>query len=233
MLKLSGEALEGHGLHGRGTGIDFGVLKKLVDEILVVKKRGVQIAIVIGGGNFWRFRDQKGSGFDRVTSDHMGMLATILNAVAMRSEFLRRGIKARVLSLWHIPQMTQPYLREAALGALADGEIILCAGGTGSPFFTTDTAAALRGLELDCDVLLKATKVDGVYDRDPVKFKNAKRYSELSYHEALEKNLQVMDATSVSLCREGTLPIIVFDVEKKGNLARVAFGSRVGTLIYE
>lgn len=227
LLKLSGEVLEGK----QGSGIDFKILNALCAEIAEVKKLGVEIAIVVGGGNFWRYRDFKDSKIDRVHSDSMGMVATILNAMAMQNAFYNMKVKSRALSAIHMPEIIGTYYRDKALDYLEDGKIVICAAGTGSPFFTTDSAAALRALELKCDCLLKATKVDYVYDRDPVKFKDAKSYKRISYDDVLEKHLGVMDFAAISLCSDAKLPIFVFNLTKRGNIARVVQGEQVGTLI--
>lgn len=228
MLKLSGEVLLG----GRQSGIDHKVLDSLCEEIKDVAQLGLQIAIVIGGGNIWRYRDFKETGIERVTSDNIGMLATIMNAVAMQSTFEKIGVDSRVASAIDIPQIAEPYLRRKVIRHLEKGRIVICAGGTGSPFFTTDSAAALRALETNCDVLLKATKVDGVYDKDPEKFKNAKKIPELSYHEVLEMDLGFMDQAAVSLCKEAQLPIVVFNLERRGNIKVAVLGEKIGTIIH-
>lgn len=214
----------------KGEGISFGYLKTLCQEVAAVRKMGVEIVIVVGGGNFWRYRDFKDSGLDRVHSDYMGMLATIMNSMAMANQFNRLGVKARAMSAINMPQVLQTYYRDVALDEL-DEEIIICAGGTGSPFFTTDSAAALRALELGCDAIFKATKVDYVYDRDPVKFKNARSFKKLSYDEVLARELEVMDLAAISLCRGAKMPILVFNLKKKGNIAKAVNGQAVGTLI--
>lgn len=228
MLKLSGEVLLGN----RSSGIDHKVLHELCREILDVKKLGVQIVIVIGGGNIWRFRDFKETGIERVTSDNIGMLATIMNATAMQSMFEKLGVDCRVASAIDIPQIAEPYLRRKVIRHLEKGRIVICAGGTGSPFFTTDSAAALRALETNCNVLLKATNVDGVYNKDPDKFKNAKKFNELTYHEVLEMDLEFMDQAAVSLCKESAVPIMVFNLKKRGNIKRAVLGEKVGTIIH-
>lgn len=228
LLKLSGEVLEGN----LGSGIDFKILENLCREIAEVRKLGVEIAIVIGGGNFWRFRDFKKSGIDRVHSDYMGMVATVMNGMAMQNAFHNMKVKSRVLSAIHMPEIVATYYRDKALDLLEDGKIVICAAGTGSPFFTTDSAAALRSMELKCDVLLKATKVDYVYDKDPVKFKNAKSFKKISYAQVLEHRLGVMDLAAISLCSEAKLPIVVFNLRKKGNIARVVKGEQVGTFVH-
>lgn len=227
MLKLSGEVLLGT----HASGIDHRVLQALCREILEVQRLGVQIVIVIGGGNIWRFRDFKETGIERVTSDNIGMLATIMNATAMQSMFERLGAECRVASAINIPQIAEPYLRRKVIRHLEKGRIVICAGGTGSPFFTTDSAAALRALETNCSVLLKATNVEGVYNKDPDKFKNAKKFSRLSYHEVLEMDLAFMDQSAVALCKESSVPIIVFNLKKRGNIKQAVLGHNVGTII--
>lgn len=227
MLKLSGEVLLGK----QHSGIDHAVLEELCREVLEIKKLGVQIVIVIGGGNIWRYRDFKETGIERVTSDNIGMLATIMNAVAMQSMFEKLGADCRVASAVDIPQIAEPYLRRKVIRHLEKGRIVICAGGTGSPFFTTDSAAALRALETNCEVLLKATNVEGVYDKDPDIHKNAKRFEKLSYHEVLEMDLAFMDQAAVSLCKESSVPIIVFNLEKRGNIKKVVSGEKIGTVI--
>lgn len=228
MLKLSGEVLAG----GSKSGIDHKRVQDLCKEILEVRKLGVQIAIVIGGGNIWRYRDFKDTGIDRVVSDNIGMLATIMNAVAMQSNFETLGAACRVASSIDVPQIAEPYLRRKVVRHLEKGRIVICAGGTGSPFFTTDSAAALRALETDCDVLLKATKVDGVYDKDPKKHKNAKKFDSLTYQQVLEMDLEFMDQAAVSLCKEGEIPIVVFNLEKRGNIKSAVLGQNIGTFIH-
>lgn len=227
MLKLSGEVLLGKD----GCGIDFPILHGLCEEIAGVVRSGVEVAIVIGAGNIWRFRDHEGCGIDRASSDYMGMLATIMNGVAMQSSLEGMGVHTRVCSALDIPQVAEPYLRRRAVRHLEKGRVVICAGGTGNPYFTTDSAAALRALEMDCDVLLKATKVDGVYDKDPKKFKDAKRFNTISYSDVLGMNLQFMDSSAVSLCRDSDLPLVVFDLTVKGNIARVVSGEPIGTII--
>lgn len=227
LLKLSGEVLQG----GRDGGIDFKTVRALCQEVAEVKKLGVEIAIVIGGGNIWRYRDFKDSGLDRVTSDYMGMLATIMNSMALQDQFAKLGIGAPIGSAINMPIVVGTYLRPKALDYLKKGKVLICAGGTGNPYFTTDTAGVLRAMELECDIMLKATKVDFVYDKDPMKHKNAKKFTHLSYHEVLSRELQVMDLAAVSLAMEKKLPIMVFNLHKKGNIAKVVKGEQVGTLI--
>lgn len=215
----------------KGSGIDFAFVDALCKEIAAVKKMGVEIVIVIGGGNFWRYRDFVESGIDRVHSDYMGMMATIMNSLALSNGFRKYKIDARPLSAFAMPVVVETYLRDKGVGYLDKGKIVICAGGTGNPFFTTDTAAALRALELDCDVLMKATKVDYVYDKDPMKHKDAKKFKKLSYHKVLDMGLKVMDLSAVSLCSDNKLPISVFNLTKRGNIAKVVKGENVGTLI--
>lgn len=229
MLKLSGEVLLGR----HASGIDHKVLQALCREILEVANLGVQIVIVIGGGNIWRFRDFKETGIERVTSDNIGMLATIMNATAMQSMFEKLDVECRVASAINIPQIAEPYLRRKVIRHLEKGRIVICAGGTGSPFFTTDSAAALRALETNCEVLLKATNVTGVYNKDPDKFKNAKMFSELTYHQVLEMDLEFMDQAAVTLCKENSVPIIVFNLKKRGNIKNAVLGQKIGTIIWE
>lgn len=229
MLKLSGEVLQGH---AEGSSIDYKILDGLCREIMEISDLGVQIVIVIGGGNIWRYRDFKETGIDRVVSDNIGMLATIMNAVAMQSTFEKLGVECRVSSAIDIPQIAEPYLRRKVLRHLEKGRIVICAGGTGSPFFTTDSAAALRALETNCDVLLKATKVDGVYDKDPKKFSDAKKFTKITYHEVLERDLEFMDQAAVSLCKESEIPVLVFNLEKHGNIKKAVLGENIGTLIH-
>ena len=227
LLKLSGEVLQGKS----DGGIDFKVLNELCRQIKEVKKMGVEIAIVIGGGNFWRFKDFEDSGLDRVRSDYMGMLATVMNSIALQEQLKAAGVKARALSAIDMPKVCETFRSCRAIKNLEEGEIVICAGGTGSPFFTTDTTAALRALELKCDVVLKATKVDYVCDKDPAKYKDAKSYKKLSYAEILEKKLEVMDLSAISLCMENRLPIVVFNLKTEGNIKKVVKGESVGTKI--
>jgi len=228
MLKLSGQVLEG----SKESGIDCKILKSLCKEIAELhKKTKVEIVIVIGGGNIWRYRDFKDSGIERVNSDYMGMMATIMNAVAISATFKNLGTDSEVWSSIKIPHIAKTYDRPSAIKDLEKGKIVICAGGTGNPFFTTDSAAALRALELNCDVVLKATKVNGVFDKDPEKHPNAKHFPEISYSEILEKNLQVMDLAAVSLCKEKPLPIIVFDLNQKGNIEKAILGEKIGSKV--
>lgn len=227
MLKISGEVLG----HKNGEGIDPEALTKIAKELVKVAKTGIEVVVVCGGGNIWRYRDTKDAGIERTTSDYMGMMATIMNGVALQSAIEKFGVHSRVATSLDLPQIAEPYIRRRAIRHLEKKRVVICAGGTGNPYFTTDTAAALRAKELECDVLLKATKVDGVYTADPEKVKSAKKYDKLSYDEAIAKNLQVMDQTAFSLCREGGMKILVFNMHKKDAILNAAKGKKVGTLV--
>ena len=225
LLKISGEAL------ADGFGFDYSKLHQIASQIVGVWNKGIQIVIVIGAGNIWRYRDTTESGIERTASDAMGMLATIMNAVALQSAIEKLGAVTRVCSAINVPQLAEPYLRRRAERHLEKKRIVICAGGTGNPYFTTDSAAALRALELECDIILKASNVDGIYDKDPNKFKNAKKYHQLSFQEAIEKNLKVMDQSAFSLCREQNLPVVVFNFSVRGALLDAALGKKIGTLV--
>jgi len=227
LLKISGEVLG----DSHGEGIDPKALVHIAQEMAKVHNQGIEMAIVMGGGNLWRYRDTKDVGIERTTSDYMGMMATVMNAAALQSALEKLGVPARVLSALHIQPLAEPFLRRRAVRHLEKKRIVLCAGGTGNPYFTTDTAAALRAVELNCDTLLKATKVDGVYDADPEKVKGAKKFDKLSFDEAISRNLQVMDQTAFSLCRESKMKILVFNMRPKDAILRAAMGEKVGTLV--
>ncbi|MBI2634231.1 UMP kinase [Candidatus Peregrinibacteria bacterium] len=227
LLKLSGEVFGGE----KGYGIDGAVLKNLAAEVIHAQKMGCQIGVVIGGGNIWRYRDFKNLEFDRVTSDHMGMLATLMNALAFENALRQAGADARAVSSFPCNRAMEEYQPKRAKHHLNSGRIVIFAGGTGSPFFTTDSAAALRALEMDCDILLKATKVDYVYDKDPVKFKNAKKFTSLTYKEIVARGLGVMDLTCASLLQESNIPMLVFNLQKKGSIEKAITGATMGTLI--
>ena len=227
MLKISGEVLG----NGKGEGIDPKALKKIAKEIIDLVKHKIEIVIVVGGGNIWRFRDTTDAGIERTTSDYMGMMATIMNGVALQSAIEKMGINCRVATALDLPQIAEPYIRRRAIRHLEKERVVICVGGTGNPYFTTDTAAALRAVELNCDVILKATKVDGVYTADPQKNKNAKKYDTLSYLKAIEKDLRVMDQTAFSLCRESKMKIVIFNMYKKNAILDAAMGKKVGTLV--
>ena len=228
MLKLSGEVFSGaSGEHG----INRTTLEEVSQRISEVAKV-TQLVIVVGGGNIWRYRDMKDIGIERTVSDAMGMLATIMNSVALQSALEYCGTPTRVLSALNVPQLAEPYIRRRAMRHLEKGRVIICAGGTGNPFFTTDSAAALRALELDCDILLKATDVDGIYDKDPDTNNDAVLYNELTYMQAIEQQLQVMDQSAFSLCMERKLPIRVFNFFKNGVMLDAAKGKSGGTLVH-
>ncbi len=228
LLKLSGEALMGEGSYG----IDRGTLERIVAEIADVVRMGVETAIVIGGGNIFRGVAPGAAGMDRATADYMGMLATVMNALALQDAMRRIGLSSRVQSALTIEQVAEPYIRGKAMRYLEEGKVVVFAAGTGNPFFTTDTAAALRGMEMNVDIVLKATKVDGVYTDDPKANAAATRYHRVSFDEAIAKNLKVMDATALTLCRDQKLPINVFSIFKTGALRQVVCGADEGTLVH-
>ncbi len=228
MLKLSGEAVTKEGQFG----LDHETLLLIARKIKEVAEKGIQVVVVMGGGNIWRYRDTTESGIERTASDAIGMLATIMNSVALQSALESLGTHTRVCSAIDVPQLAEPYIRRRAVRHLEKGRVVICAGGTGNPYFTTDSAAALRALELSCEVLLKATNVDGVYDKDPNKFKDAKKYDSLTYQEALGKHLDIMDQAAFSLCQDQNLPICVFDFDASGALLRAAMGEKVGTIVH-
>jgi uridylate kinase len=227
LLKLSGEALMGE----KSFGIDPKILKTVASEIHSLQRSGVKIAIVIGGGNIFRGLNSSEYGMGRVSGDHMGMLATIINAIALGEALKRLGSETRIMSAIDMNKIAEPYIRGRAIRHLQKDRIVLVGAGTGNPFFSTDTAAALRAMEVESEVLLKATKVDGVFNADPEKIPASKPYSRLTYQDVLQKNLQIMDMTAVSLAMGQNLPIIVFNLRKKGNIKKVVFGETVGTLI--
>lgn len=228
MLKLSGEALSSA---GAGQGIDQATLRGIALRIRAVHELGIELVIVVGGGNIWRYRDTKGSGIERTASDAMGMLATIMNSVALQAELEGMGSHTRVMSAVDVPQLAEPYLRRRAVRHLEKSRIIICAGGIGQPYFTTDSAAALRALELQCEVVLKATNVDGIYDSDPRKNPDAKLLPRLTYDEAIAKNLAVMDQAAFSLCRDQGLPIRVFNLNDETALLAACRDEDIGTLV--
>jgi uridylate kinase len=228
LLKLSGEALMGDDSYG----INEEVTSRIVSEVLDVSRLGVQIGVVIGGGNIFRGMAGAAGGMDRATADYMGMLATVMNAMAIADAMRRAGLEARVQSALRIDQVVEPYIRGRAIRHLEEGRVVIFAAGTGNPFFTTDTAAALRGAEIGAQIVLKATKVDGVYTADPRKDPAAQRFSRISFDEAIGRNLAVLDATAFALCRDQKLPINVFSIFKPGALARVVKGEDEGTLVH-
>ena len=227
LLKISGEALAGD----KHTGLDFEVIGQVCDVIKECLDMGVQVGLVVGGGNFWRGAKNSGGAMERTRADHMGMLATVMNALALQDAFERHGIFSRVQSAINMQEVSEPYIRRRAIRHMEKGRVVILAAGTGNPYFTTDTTAALRACELDVDVLMKATKVDGVYDSDPVKNSDAKRYDRISYMEVLSQGLNVMDSTATSLCMDNKVPMIVFDLTVQGNIARALKGEDVGTTV--
>ena len=227
LLKLSGEILAGD----RGFGIDPSVIGRLADEVVSVHAMGAEVGLVIGGGNIFRGVQAAAQGIDRASGDYMGMLATSINALAIQDILEQRGVPTRVLSAIEMKEIAEPYIRRRALRHLEKGRVVIFACGTGNPYFTTDTAASLRALEIGAEVLLKGTKVDGVYDRDPKKDPSATRFEEVSFMEALQKGLKVMDAAAISLCMDNDLPIVVFDIGVEGNLNRLVRGERLGTVV--
>lgn len=227
LLKLSGEALMG----GTGFGIDPATLTAIAEEVAEVRALGVEMALVIGGGNIFRGLAASAHGMDRANADYMGMLATVMNSLALQDSLERSGVPTRVLSAIAMQELCEPYIRRRAERHLEKGRAVIFAAGTGNPYFTTDTAASLRAMEIHAEVLLKATKVDGVYDKDPKKHSDAKRFRKLSYIEVLQRNLQVMDSTAISLCRDNKLDIVVFDLGVRGNIRRVVLGESIGTLV--
>jgi len=228
LLKLSGEALMGEGSYG----ISRETIDAIVEEIAAVARQGVEIGVVIGGGNIFRGVAPGAAGMDRATADYMGMLATVMNALALQDAMRRAGVASRVQSALNIEQVVEPYIRGKAIRYLEEGKVVVFAAGTGNPFFTTDTAAALRASEVGAEIVLKATKVDGVYTSDPKKDPAATRYARVSFDEAIQRNLKVMDATALTLCRDQKLPVTVFSIFKKHALQRVVTGENEGTLVH-
>lgn len=229
LLKLSGEALMGRLSYG----IDPETIKTICKQIKEIKDLGVEIGIVVGGGNIYRGLRSEAQGISRITGDYMGMLATVFNSIALQNILEHLGVETRVLSALYIDKITEPYSIRKALNHLEKGRIVIFASGTGNPFFTTDTTAALRAIEISSNVLLKATKVDGIYDKDPVLYPDAKFYKIITYREYLEKNLKAMDATAITLCMENKMPVIVFNIKGKNNLKKIIQGEDVGTTIRE
>lgn len=229
LLKLSGEVLMGDTEYG----IDAATVSRLAKELITVRQSGVELAVVIGGGNIFRGMSGTASGMDRASADYMGMLATVMNAIALQDAIEREGEHVRVISALHIREIAEPYIRRRAVRHLEKGRILIFAAGTGNPYFTTDTAASLRAMEIQADAVFKGTKVDGVYTADPAKNPDAKRYDTLTFTEALTKRLGVMDATAMSLCRDNQMPIIVFDVTTPGEMLKAVSGEVVGTVVRE
>lgn len=227
LLKLSGEALMGE----QEFGISSDVIASYARQIKEIADLGVEVSVVIGGGNIFRGLSGATQGVDRVTGDHMGMLATVINSLALQNSIEKLGVQTRVLTAIEMPKIAEPFIKRRAQRHLEKGRVVIFGAGTGNPYFTTDTAAALRAIEMNTEVVLKATKVDGIYDKDPVKYADAVKYETVTYTEVLNKNLKVMDATAISLCRENKLPIIVFDSLAEGNIKRVIMGEKIGTTV--
>ena len=228
LLKLSGESLLGN----RDYGIDSAVLNGFADEIGTIRELGVEVGIVIGGGNIYRGLDQSVDGIDKVTGDHMGMLATVINALALQNALEKHGLYTRCQTAINMERIAEPFIRRRAIRHLEKGRIVIFAAGTGNPYFTTDTAAALRAIEIEADVILKGTRVDGIYDSDPEKNAAAIRFPEITYLDVLKKDLRVMDLTAITLCKENKLPIIIFNMNTPGNLRRIVLGENVGSKVY-
>ena len=227
LLKLSGEALMGE----QEFGISSDVITSYAKQIKEIVDLGVEVSIVIGGGNIFRGISGAAQGVDRVTGDHMGMLATVINSLALQNSIEKLGVQTRVQTAIEMPKVAEPFIKRRAQRHLEKGRVVIFGAGTGNPYFTTDTAAALRAIEMETDVVIKATKVDGIYDKDPVKYPDAKKYETVTYNEVLAKDLKVMDATAISLCRENKLPIIVFNSLIEGNLKKVVMGEHIGTTV--
>jgi uridylate kinase len=228
LLKLSGEVLAGEGSFG----IDASRVAALASEVAEVARTGVQIGLVVGGGNFFRGVAAAAQNMDRVAADHMGMLATVINALALQDALEKQGVPTRVMTAIEMHEVAEPYIRRRAIRHLEKGRIVIFAAGTSNPYFSTDTAATLRGLEIHAEVVAKATRVDGVYDKDPLKSTDAVRYAEISYSDVLAKNLRVMDASAVAMCRDNKLAIVVFNLNVRGNIMRMTMGEPIGTLIH-
>ncbi|MDH7576729.1 MAG: UMP kinase [Bacillota bacterium] len=227
ILKLSGEALAGD----QGFGIDPDLVNAIANEIKEVKSKGIEIAVVVGGGNIWRGVAGSAKGMDRATADYMGMLATVINALALQDALEKQGVDTRVQTAIEMREIAEPYIRRRAIRHLEKGRVVIFAGGTGNPFFSTDTTAALRAAEIEAEVILMAKKVDGVYDSDPCFNPGAQKFTELAYLDVLNKGLAVMDSTATSLCMENKIPIIVFSVKTRGNILKIVMGDKIGTIV--
>lgn len=227
LLKLSGEALAGQ----QGTGINTSVIQQIAADVAEVHRTGVQIGLVIGGGNIFRGIAASAEGMDRASSDYMGMLATVINSLALQDALEKEGVPTRVQSAIAMAEIAEPYIRRRAIRHLEKNRVVIFGAGTGNPYFTTDTAASLRAMEINAQVLMKGTKVDGIYDKDPVKNPDAKKYDKISYIDVLSKGLQVMDSTAISLCMDNKLPILTFDLTKRGNVLRIVQGENIGTVV--
>ncbi len=228
LLKISGEALAGH----EGYGINVDTIKQVANEIKMVNHHNIQLGVVIGAGNIFRGVAAAAKGMDRASSDYMGMLATCINALALQDALETLGVETRVQSAISMAQIAEPYIRRKAVRHLEKGRVVIFAAGTGNPYFTTDTAAALRGMEINAEVILKATSVDGIYDKDPKKFNDAKRMASVTHHEALSQGLKVIDSTAISLCMDNNMPIVIFKLMEKGNILQVLKGETVGSIIH-
>ena len=226
LLKISGEAFA-----GEGAGVDVNTTRAMADQIAEVRRAGVSIAIVVGGGNIWRGKVHEEAGMERATADYMGMLATVINALALQDALERMGVPSRVQTAIAMHQIAEPYIRRRAIRHLEKGRIVIFAAGTGNPYFTTDTTAALRAVEVNAEAILKATKVDGIYSADPKKNPDATRFERLEYMDVLQRGLEVMDSTSMALCMDNALPVIVFDMSVAGNIRRVIWGEAIGTYV--
>jgi uridylate kinase len=227
LLKLSGEALAA----GQGFGVEANRVNEISAELAGVHELGVEIAIVVGGGNFFRGVAAQAKDMDRVSADHMGMLATVINALALQDSLEKHGVHTRVQSAIEMNQVAEPFIRRRAIRHLEKGRVVIFAGGTGNPYFSTDTAASLRAMEIKAEAILKATKVDGVYDADPMLVKDAKKFTRISYMDVLRQGLKVMDSTAISLCKDNNLPIIVFNLNESGNIKKVVLGEKIGSLV--
>jgi len=227
LLKLSGEALAAN----QGFGVDSSRIHEVAEELADVHSLGIQIAIVVGGGNFFRGVAEQARSMDRVSADHMGMLATVINALALQDALEKHGVYTRVQSAIEMNQVAEPFIRRRAMRHLEKGRIVIFAGGTGNPYFSTDTAASLRAMEIKADAILKATKVDGIYDADPMVVKDAKKFTQITYMEVLKQGLKVMDSTAISLCKDNNLPIIIFNLNQHGNIRKVITGEKIGSLV--
>ena len=227
LLKISGEVLTGEGAYG----IDPAVIQQIAHEIKEVRTLGAEVAIVIGGGNIFRGIAASSKGMDRASADYMGMLATVMNGISLQDALEKMDVQTRVQTAIEMREIAEPYIRRKAIRHLEKGRVVIFAGGTGNPYFTTDTTASLRAMEIGAEVILKATKVDGIYDSDPLLNKRAQRYDELTYLDVLKKQLKIMDATAISLCMDHQIPIIVFNLKKRGNIKRVVLGDKVGTKV--
>jgi uridylate kinase len=227
LLKLSGEALAA----GQGFGVDSVRVDEIAGELADVHALGVQIAIVVGGGNFFRGVAEQAKEMDRVSADHMGMLATVINALALQDALEKHGVHTRVQSAIEMNQVAEPFIRRRAIRHLEKNRIVIFAGGTGNPYFSTDTAASLRAMEIKAEAILKATKVDGIYDADPMLVKTAKKFTEISYMDVLRQGLRVMDLTAISLCKDNNLPIIIFSLNERGNIRKVVTGEKIGSMV--